>query len=305
MFMREKILISGATGLIGSELVKLCLAQGMSVNYLTTRKEKIRSESRYNGFFWNPEKGIIDTNAFTGVTAIVHLAGVPISHRWTEKYKQLIIDSRVKSANLMYNSLKEMNHNIGYFISASGINIYPDSQTKLYTEENKEVANTFLGEVVSAWEAAAIQFKDLGMDVAKVRTGMVLAKDDGALPKLLQPVKMGMGSPLGSGEQWQSWIHLEDIAGIYCFLLTNKLEGIHNAVATNPVQNKRLMEVIANQLNKPLWMPNVPAFMLKLILGEMASLVLEGQLVSSNKIKKLGYPFRFYNIESALHDLLI
>lgn len=305
MFMREKILISGATGLIGSELVKLCLAQGMSINYLTTRKEKIRSESRYNGFFWNPEKGIIDTNAFTGVTAIVHLAGVPISHRWTEKYKQLIIDSRVKSANLMYNSLKEMNHNIGYFISASGINIYPDSQTKLYTEENKEVANTFLGEVVSAWEAAAIQFKDLGMDVAKVRTGMVLAKDDGALPKLLQPVKMGMGSPLGSGEQWQSWIHLEDIAGIYCFLLTNKLEGIYNAVATNPVQNKRLMEVIANQLNKPLWMPNVPAFMLKLILGEMASLVLEGQLVSSNKIKKLGYPFRFYNIESALHDLLI
>lgn len=302
--MTEKVLITGATGLIGSELVKLCLSQGISINYLTTRKEKIKTETRYNGFYWNPEKGIIDTQAFTDVNAIIHLAGVPIAHRWTEKYKQLIIDSRVKSANLIYDSLKEMDHNIGYFISASGINIYPDSQTKLYSEENHEISDTFLGEVVKAWEAAAIQFKDLGMDVAKVRTGMVLAKDDGALPKLMQPIKMGIGSPLGNGEQWQSWIHLEDIAGIYCFLLTNKLEGIYNGVATNPVQNKRLVEVIANQLKKPLWMPNVPGFMLKLLLGEMASLVLEGQLVSSNKIKKLGYPFKFYNVESALQDLL-
>lgn len=304
MFMTEKVLITGATGLIGSELVKLCLAQGYSIHYLTTSKDKIKQETNYHGFYWNPENGIIDTLAFEGVTAIVHLAGVPISHRWTEKYKKKIIDSRVKSAELIFDTLKDSDHNIGYFITASGISIYPDSQTKLYTEEDTMVADTFLGEVVLAWETVARKFKELGMDVAKVRTGMVLAREEGALPKLAQPIKLGVGSPLGSGEQWQSWIHLDDIAGIYCFLLKNKLEGIYNAVATNPVQNKRLVELIAQQLQKPLWMPNVPGFALKMVLGEMASLVLEGQLVSSNKIKELGYTFKFYNAESALADLL-
>ena len=133
---------------------------------------------------------------------------------------------------------------------------------------------------------------------------MVLAKEDGALPKLVKPIKLGVGSPLGSGNQWQSWIHLQDIAGIYLFLLQNKLEGTYNAVAPNPVQNKKMTKLIASQLDSPLWLPNVPSFVLKLVLGEMAVLVLEGQLVSSEKIEKLGYPFKFYNIESALQDLL-
>lgn len=302
--MAEKVLITGATGLIGHELVRLCKENNLPVHYLTTQKEKIVSEPGFKGFYWNPAEGIIDPEAFEDVTIIVHLAGAPIAGRWTEKYKKTIIDSRVQSANLLYETLKELNHNIGYFISASGINIYPDSQTKLYTEEDVVVADTFLGEVVEAWENAAAQFKNLGMDVAKVRTGMVLDKNKGALPKLVQPVKLGAGAPLGSGDQWQSWIHIEDITGIYFFLLTHKLEGIYNAVASNPVQNKRMIELIASQLRKPLWMPKVPAFLLKLILGEMAILVLEGQLVSSNKIKKLGYQFRFYNAESALQDLL-
>lgn len=302
--MTEKILITGATGLIGTKLVNLCVESGMSVNFLTTRKEKIKSEPNYKGFYWNPENGIIDEKAFNDVSVIVHLAGAPIANRWTEKYKQLIIDSRVKSANLIYDTLRRIDHNIGYFISASGINVYPDSQRKLYTEEDRVIADTFLGEVVKVWEEAAVQFKELGMDVAKVRTGMVLAKNEGALPKMVQPIKLGLGSAFGNGEQWQSWIHLEDIAGIYYFLIQNNLEGIYNAVATNPIQNKRMVELIAHQLRKPLWMPNVPAFMLKLILGDMSMLILEGQLVSSNKIKKLGFPFKFYNAESALQDLL-
>lgn len=302
--MAKKVLITGATGLIGSELVKLCREDGISVNYLTTRKEKIESQSDYQGFYWDPTQGIIDKKAFDGVTIIINLAGASISNRWTEQYKQVIVDSRVKSMTLLYDTLKEMDHQVGHFISASGINYYPNSKTKLYTEEDTEVADTFLGEVVAAWEAAAIRFKSLGMDVAKVRTGMVLAVEDGALPKLMQPIKLGVGAPLGSGEQWQSWIHLQDIAGIYCFILSNRLEGIYNAVA-DPVSNEKLTKLIASKLNKPLWMPNVPAFALKMVLGEMSTLVLEGQLVSSKKIKKLGYPFKFYNIEAALNDLLV
>lgn len=302
--MSDKVLITGATGLIGSELVRLCHQSGMEVHYLTTHEDKIENKLNYQGFLWNPKEGEIDERAFEGVTSIVNLVGATISKRWTDSYKKIIIDSRVKSMELLYGKLEKIDHNIGNFISASGINIYPSSETKLYTEENDEVDDSFLAEVVVAWEAAASKFKELGMDVTKVRTGMVLANDDGALPKLVKPIKMGVGAPLGSGDQWQSWIHIEDIAGIYFFLLQNKLEGIYNAVAPNPVQNKKLTKLIADQLDEPLWLPNIPSFALKLVLGEMSNLVLEGQLVSSKKIKKLGYPFKFYKIESALQDLL-
>ena len=302
--MSKRILITGATGLIGSELVKQCHDNGIAVNYFTTSKEKIENKSNYQGFYWNPNKGQLDEKAFIGVTAIINLVGASISERWTDAYKKIIIDSRVKSMELIYDSLKKTEHNIGHFISASGISIYPNSETKLYTEENENVDDTFLAKVVVAWEDAAAKFKDLGMEVSKVRTGIVLAKEEGALPKLVKPIKLGAGSPLGSGDQWQSWIHIQDIAGIYLFLLQNNLEGIYNAVAPNPVQNKKMTKLIASQLDSPLWMPNVPAFALKLILGEMAILVLEGQLVSSKKIEKSGYPFKFYNIESALQDLL-
>ncbi len=302
--MIRKVLITGATGLIGSEIVRQCHAAGIAVNYLTTSKEKIECTENYKGFYWNPQEGEIDLQAFDGATAIINLVGATISERWTKKYKKIILESRLESINLLRDTLLNIDHNIVHFISASGISIYPNSETKLYTEENEEVDNTFLGEVVVAWEAAAAQFKNMGMEVSKVRTGVVLAKKEGALPKLVKPVKLGVGAPLGNGEQWISWIHLEDIAGIYLFLLTNQLEGKYNAVAPNPVQNKKMTKMIASKLDSPLWMPNIPDFAIKLLLGEMSVLVLEGQLVSSQKVEKLGYPFKYYNLENALQDLL-
>tara|TARA_R110000851_G_scaffold298770_1_gene454480 strand:+ start:192869 stop:193777 length:909 start_codon:yes stop_codon:yes gene_type:complete len=302
--MIRKVLITGATGLIGSEIVRQCHAAGIAVNYLTTSKEKIECTENYKGFYWNPLEGEIDLQAFVGATAIINLVGATISERWTKKYKKIILESRLESINLLRDTLLNIDHNIVHFISASGISIYPNSETKLYTEENEEVDNTFLSEVVVAWEAAAAQFKNMGMEVSKVRTGVVLAKNDGAFPKLVKPVKLGVGAPLGNGEQWISWIHLEDIAGIYLFLLTNQLEGKYNAVAPNPVQNKKMTKMIASKLDSPLWMPNIPDFAIKLLLGEMSVLVLEGQLVSSQKVEKLGYPFKYYNLENALQDLL-
>lgn len=300
----KKILITGATGLIGRELTKKCLDAGIAVNYLTTSSDKIQRKGNYKGFYWNPQKGEIDEKAFKGTTAIINLAGASISKRWTNKQRKIIIDSRVVSMNLLFTTLQKIDHEIVHFISASGISIYPNSETKLYTEENEEVDDTFLAKVVVAWEAAAVRFKELGMEVSKVRTGMVLAQDDGALPKLVKPIKLGLGAALGSGNQWQSWIHIKDIAGIYLFILQNQLEGKYNAVAPNPVQNKKLVKLIANQLGSPLVLPPIPSVFLKLILGEMAILVVEGQLVSSHKIEELGYGFQFYNIESALQDLL-
>ncbi|HLT50157.1 MAG TPA: TIGR01777 family oxidoreductase [Aequorivita sp.] len=302
--MIKKVLITGATGLIGSELVRQCHYEGIAVNYLTTSKEKIEKSENYKGFYWNPKKGEIDIEAFDEVTAIINLVGASISKCWTKQYKKIILDSRVESINLLYDTLQNIDHNIVHFITASGVGVYPNSKTKLYTEEDNEIDDTFLAEVVVAWETAAAKFKNSGMEVSKVRTGVVLAKEEGALPKLIKPIKFGVGAPLGSGDQWQSWIHIQDIAGIYLFLLKNQLEGKYNAVAPNPVQNKKMTKMIASKLDSPLWMPNIPAFTLKLLLGEMSVLVLEGQLVSSHKIEQLGYQFKFYNLENALQDLL-
>ncbi|GHC55356.1 TIGR01777 family oxidoreductase [Ulvibacter litoralis] len=299
-----KVLITGATGLIGSALVKLCHSEGVVVHYFTTRKEKIENRDTYKGFYWNPAKNEIDARAFEGVTAIVNLAGATVSKRWTSRYKKEILSSRTEPAKLIYDTLKNTEHTITHFISASGISIYPASETRLYTEESSEEDTSFLATVVKAWEASANQFRDLGMDVAVVRTGMVLAKDAGALPKLVKTIKMGFGACLGNGQQWQSWIHIDDIARIYFFMLINELEGVYNAVAPSPVTNQKMTKLLAKKLDAPLWLPNVPAFALKLLLGEMAVLALEGQLVNSKKIEASGFFFTYSSIDAALKDLL-
>ena len=299
-----KLLIAGATGLIGKELVRQCRESGIEINYLTTRKEKIKQEDGIQGFYWNPSEGEIDTSAFEGVNAIINLAGATVSKRWTSAYKKQILDSRIQTAELLHSSLKSMSHEVTHYVSSSGISVYPSSMTKLYSEEEKEISDTFLGKVVEEWETAADAFKSLGIKVAKIRTGIVLDENDGALANLVSPIKMGMGAPLGNGEQWQSWIHVEDIAGIYLFIIKNQLEGVYNGVAPNPVTNKRMTRVIASELEKPLWMPKVPGFGLKLMLGEMSEIVLESQLVSAEKIETAGYKFHFVNIEKAIEDLL-
>ena len=299
-----KVLIAGATGLIGSRLSEDCIQEKMTVHYLTTSKKKIENKKNYKGFYWDPTKGEIDEKAFDGVTAIINLAGASIAERWTDDYKKIILDSRTETANLIFKTLQKIPHKVGHYISASGISIYPNHKTKLYTEEDEAVDDSFLAEVVLFWEAAADQFKSLGIEVSKVRTGVVLAEEGSALSKIVKPIRANMGAPLGSGNQWQSWIHLHDISCIYMKVLQDRIDGIINAVAPTPVTNKKMTQEIAAILDKLLWLPNVPGFALKLVLGEMAILVLEGQLVSSRKIEQHGFKFKFYNIESALRDLL-
>lgn len=299
-----KVLITGATGLIGSRIVELCHEGGIDVHYLTTSKEKLENKANYKGFYWNPDNDEIDEKAFVGVSSIINLVGATISKRWTTNYKKVILESRTHTANLLYKNLQKIDHNITHFISASGISLYPNSKTKLYTEESDEVDNNFLAEVVVAWEVAADQFKNLGMDTAKVRTGVVLSNEDGAFPQIVKPIKLGLGAAIGSGQQWLSWIHIDDIAGIYYFILKNQLEGVYNAVAPNPVTNQKLNKQIAEKLEVPFWMPNIPTFLMKMILGEMAVLVTEGQLVSARKIEQQGYTFQYYNLDAALDNLL-
>ena len=299
-----RILIAGATGLIGSALVAICKRDGIEVNYLSTRKSKIQNEPKYKGFYWNPRKGEIDVKAFEGVSVIVNLAGATISKRWTSGYKKQILKSRTETAQLLFETLKNNQHKVTQYITASGIGVYPSSLDHLYHECYQGFAATFLGEVVKEWEQTADQFESLGIKVAKLRTGMVLSDKDGALPKLLKPIKIGVGSPLGSGEQWQSWIHIQDVAGIYVHVINNSLSGVFNAVSPNPVTNKKLVHTLAQFTESPIWLPNVPTFALRLLLGEMADIVLESQLVSAEKIVESGYNFQFVNLENALENLI-
>ncbi len=299
-----RVLIAGATGLVGSHITKLCHQKGIKVNYLTTSKDKIEDLPDYKGFYWNIENREIDENCFKNVDAIIHLAGADIAKRWTSSYKKEIIASRTQTADLLLETLKNSGFKVPRFISASAIGVYPSSLEKLYFEDDKSVDDSFLGEVVVLWEASADKFKNMGMEVAKIRIGLVLAREGGAFPKLKDPVSFNVGTAFGSGKQWQSWIHIEDLSGIFLHVLENELSGVFNGVAPNPVTNKEMMKEIAAQLNKSIWLPNVPAIALKVALGEMATVLLSSQLVSSDKIEKAGFKFRYKNLIKALEDLI-
>lgn len=298
-----KVLITGATGMIGSRLSDLCRESGMIVHYLTTSKSKIEKRDDYKGFYWDPKSEELEKECLEGVSTIIHLAGASIAEKWTSEYKETIIKSRTETAALLYDTLKNNEHQVENFISASAIGKYPDSLEKLYFEDDEVLADNFVGTVVKKWEAAADRFSNLGIDVAKIRVGLVLSEKGGMLEKVRKPIEMNVGAPLGSGKQWQSWIHLDDLAGIFLHAIERELTGVYNAVAPNPVTNKEMTKQLADQLNKPLWLPNVPKFVLKTMLGEMSQIVLSSQLVSCKKIEEHGYKFKYSNLSKALEDL--
>lgn len=299
-----KILITGATGLVGEELVILLLQNGISIHYLTTSRKKIKNESLYKGFYWNPDQGVIDENCLMGVDAIIHLAGAAISKRWTRSYKQEIIESRIVSANLLFKVLKNNLNQVKQIVSASAIGIYPDSLTNLYTEDYRDIEDSFLSNVVLKWEESIDRLKILNIKVCKLRTGLVLSKKEGALTKMIRPIKLGLGAPYGTGKQKQSWIHIHDLVAMYFFAIKKEWEGVYNAVAPNPVDNKELIESLATTLRKSLFIPNYPRFLMKLILGEMYILLFGSQNVSAKKVLDVGFQFKYKMVDQAIEDLL-
>jgi len=299
-----KVLITGATGLIGKAIVEQCYNQDITVHYLTTSKEKIEQLDHYKGFYWNPKNNEIDVACLEGVETIINLAGSSIANRWTAAYKSAIINSRLDTLQLIKETLARENHTVKHVISASAIGIYPDSLTNYYDEETTEISTSFLGQVVEKWEAMTDTFNELDVLVSKVRIGLVLDAEEGALPQIVKPVKFGAGAAFGSGNQWQSWIHIKDLAGVFVYVLNHKIEGVTNGVAPNPITNSELTKAVASVLNKPLFLPNIPKVLMKLILGDMHILLFESQRVSSKKIEKEGYQFEFVNIKPALENLL-
>ena len=299
-----KVLITGATGLIGSEIVRHCQERNIAVNYLTTSAKKLIVKEGYHGFLWNPDKNEIDVKCLEGVTAVINLAGSSISKRWTPTYKKEVLASRVNTLKTLYNAIESNNaSSIRSFVSASAIGIYPDSLTKLYTEEEPEIDASFLGEVVCAWETEVDPFKKFDFSVSKIRIGLVMSDKGGALPEMAKPINAYVGAAFGSGQQWQSWIHVSDLARMFLFLAENELEGIYNGVAPNPVTNSKLVKEIAKVLKRPLFLPNIPRFIMKALLGEMSYILFASQRVSSKKIEEEGFVFHNQNICFALEAI--
>ena len=299
-----KVLITGATGLIGSELVNLCHKQNIDVNYLTTSKNKIVSNPNYSGFYWNPENQEIDSNCFKGVTSIINLAGAPISKRWTPSYKQKVLSSRVNALRTLYTALEKVDSSaIASFISASGIGVYPSSFNKYYAEDEIKIDKSFLGDVVKAWETETDAFKKFPFKVSKIRIGVVLSSKGGALVEMARPIQYFVGAAFGNGKQWQSWIHITDLTRMFLFAVEHNLEGVYNGVAPNPVTNSKLVKEIAKVLKRPIFLPNIPKIVMKTILGEMAYLVFASQRVSSKKIEEQGFTFQHRNVGKALENI--
>ena len=299
--MSAKVLITGGTGLVGTELTRILTKKGFEVSHLS---RKANSESAIPVYAWNVTNGTIDEEALA-VDHIVHLAGAGVAdQKWTNSRKEIIYQSRIASTELLKEKVSALGIKLKSFISASAIGYYGlDTADETMTEESPS-ANDFLAGVVKDWEAAADQFENLSDRVVKVRIGIVLAKHGGALPKLVQPVKYGVGAPLGDGSQYMSWIHLRDLVAIFSWALENEIDGVFNAVAPEAVSNKKMTQEIASVLNRPLLLPQVPSFALKFLLGEMSGIVLGGNKVSSKKLVDAGFNFEFQSVTEALRDLL-
>lgn len=298
----KKVLITGGSGLLGSRLTELLLEQGYEVAHLS-RKAKT---GIVPAFAWDVSAGSLDEKAFTGVDTIIHLAGAGVADkRWTKERKREILESRVQSTRLMYRFLSRRTHQVRKFISASAIGIYGFGLRNEVLAENSKHGDDFLAQVVTAWENEVNAMPSLGVRTIILRIGIVLSKEGGALKEMARPVRWGVGAPLGTGNQYLSWIHIDDLCRMFLFALENEsIAGVYNAAGVQPVTNREFTRTIAAVLKKPMWLPPVPAFVLKLLLGEMAGMVLNGSRVSSEKIQRAGFTFRFTDLHSALLDLL-
>jgi uncharacterized protein (TIGR01777 family) len=289
-----KIVITGGTGLVGKRLTELLIERKHEVRILS------RNPKDKNEFKWDVSKGFVDEKAIENIDYIIHLAGAGIADkRWTKERKEVIVNSRVATANLLFNKIKEQKIALKGFISASGSNYYGAQTTEKIYKESAPVGTDFLGEVCRKWEAAAHQFKELDIPVTILRTGVVLSKIGGALEKMRTPIV----SPLGSGNQYMAWIHIDDLCEIYIKAVEGVLTGVYNTVSPESHTSKTFSKTLARAIKRPYLPIAVPGFLLKLVFGELAFILLEGSRLSSYKLEKKGFVFKYKELESALESL--
>jgi uncharacterized protein (TIGR01777 family) len=302
--MKKNVLISGGSGFIGKHLTNLLIANGYSVSILSRNYKQNTNDISY--FQWDVSNQTIEEESVMKADFIIHLAGENIAEKkWTKERKEAIVQSREKSIQLIFDVLKRNDKKLDAFVSASGIGIYGAVNGSEICNENTPPANDFLGTTCQKWEAAADTIASLGIRVVKIRTGLVLGKEDGFLKKLTPIFKYRLGAALGSGNQYMPWIHIDDLCAIYLESITNsEMSGAYNAAVFDNTTNTIFSNKLAKIYGYSIWLPNVPAFFIKMAMGEMAQIVLTGQRVSSVKIENTGFNFQYKTLKKALRDCL-
>lgn len=302
--MKKNVLISGGTGFVGKHLIQKLIANGYTVSILS-RSKKTNTEAIFY-YTWDVEKQTIDDEAVQKADYVIHLAGENIAgKRWTNQRKEVILSSRVLSAQLIYNSVQKSDKKPEAFISASAVGIYGAINGRAICTEDMQPTNDFLGLTCQKWEAAAKPFEKLEIRTVKIRTGLVLGNNEGLLAKLGPIFKLRLGSALGTGKQYMPWIHIDDLCNMYLEAIKNSMmNGAYNAAITDDTNNELFSKTLAKVFGYSIWLPNVPAFFIKMALGEMAKLLLKGRRISNAKIKTLGFQFQHENLEATLKECL-
>lgn len=299
-----KVLITGGTGLIGRNLCRRLQEKGYETAILSRTN---KAGTAIPAYHWDYKTNTIDNEAIDTADFIIHLAGANIGEkRWTTERKQQILDSRVKSGELILNKIIERNKKIKAFITASAVGYYGSiTSDKIFTEEDNHF-NDFIGNVCNLWEQSADRFQSEGIRTVKLRTGIVLTKKGGALAKMIMPVKFGIAVSPGNGKQYLPWIHINDLCDIYIRAIEDsKMKGTYNAVAPEHLLYKDFIKQLTIVLKRPFIKINIPSFIIKIIFGKVSEMLLNGSRVSSDKLIKAGYNFKFPIIENALSDLLV
>ena len=299
--MKKTILITGSSGMLAQHFEKT-YGKDYSIRFLT------REVKKNNDFLWNIEQKYIDPKALEGVNIIIHLAGASITgKRWSKKRKKLLLSSRVDSTNLIFSEVKKQNITLDAFISASAIGYYGSSNSENIFQETQKNGDDFLSEICFEWENSAKKFKKeaLSKRVCIARIGIILSDSGGALAEIIKPFKFGIGSIVGNGRQYVPWIHISDMCSIINFMITNSsIDGVYNSVAPQHSNNKDLSILIGKIMKRPIWLPNIPSFIFKVVFGEMSTILLKGSRVSSEKIINKGFNFQYKNLKTALENIL-
>jgi uncharacterized protein (TIGR01777 family) len=292
--------VTGASGFVGRRLVAVLQEEGHEVHVLGRAPRKgLPPEVKY--FIWDPNAGAPSAESIDGVDAVVHLAGEPISQRWTPEVKRRILASRVDGTKRLVEGLQAAAQPPKCLVSSSAVGFYGDRGDEVLTEASPR-GDGFLADVCSQWEQAANAARSLGIRTVTVRTGVVLAAEGGALAKMLPPFKMGVGGPVGSGEQYMSWIHRDDLVRLMIFsAVTPALDGPVNGTAPNPVTNAEFSHALGRALRRPAFLPT-PKFALKLLFGEMSEILFASQRALPKAAQAAGFDFRHSEVFAALKD---
>jgi uncharacterized protein len=297
------VLITGGSGLIGRYMTSVLLAEGFNVSHLSRHTNTFGKVRVHR---WDPSIGYLNPDVFEGIDCLVHLSGANIGERrWTKSRKEEILKSRINSSELLFRTITDNRINIKTFISASACGYYGSVTTDRIFTEDDPPAGDFLGTICRLWEEGADLFDKSGIRTVKIRTAVVLEKTDSALSKLMMPAKYGLVVRLGTGKQYFPWIHIQDLCNIYLMAIRNpEMKGAYNAVAPEHINHSDFIKTMAGVMKRPVFLPPVPAWLIRAVMGEMSDVVLKGSRISSAKLIAAGYQFRFSDLEHALENVI-